>query len=97
MTIPPPPEAIERAVELRGEESNAWEWFFLAMTRWQLGEKEAAREWYERAVVYMEEREPDSDELRRFRAEAAELMRLNDEGVAKRTGVTSGDETESPP
>ena len=53
---------------------DAHEWFFLAMAHWQLGEKEEARKWYDRGAKWMEKHQPDSDELRRFRAEAADVL-----------------------
>jgi serine/threonine protein kinase/tetratricopeptide (TPR) repeat protein len=48
--------------------------FFLAMAHWQLGDKEEARKWYDRAVKWMDKNKPKDEELRRFRAEAAELL-----------------------
>ena len=44
------------------------------MAHWQLGDKEAARKWYDRAVEWMETNQPKDEQLRRFRAEAAELL-----------------------
>ena len=61
--------ALEKSMELRkGGDSN--DWFFLAMAHWQLGEKDKAREWYDRAVQWMDKNQPKNEELRRFRAEA---------------------------
>jgi serine/threonine-protein kinase len=69
--------ALEKSMKLRkGGDSN--DWFFLAMAHWQLGEKEKAREWYERAVQWMDRNQPKNEVLRRFRAEAAELLGLNE-------------------
>ncbi len=45
---------------------------------WQLGEKEKAREWYDKAVQWMDNNQPANDELRRFRSEAAELLGIKD-------------------
>ena len=64
---------LQTSVELRGGDSN--DWFFLAMAHWQLGEKDKAREWYDRAVQWMDKNQPTNEELRRFRAEAEELMK----------------------
>jgi hypothetical protein len=55
---------------------DAGQWFFLAMAHRQVGEKDKAREWYDKAVEWMDKNEPKNDELRRFRAEAAELLEL---------------------
>ena len=66
-------DAMDKSMQLRkGGDSN--EWFFLAMAHWQLGEKDKAREWYDRAVQWMDKNQPNNDELCRFRAEAAELL-----------------------
>jgi tetratricopeptide (TPR) repeat protein len=40
--------ALEKSMELR-KGGDSFDWFFLAMARRRLGEKEAAREWYDRA------------------------------------------------
>ena len=45
---------------------DAYDWFFLAMAHWQLGEKGKAREWYNRAVQWMDKSQPSNEELRRF-------------------------------
>jgi WD40 repeat protein/Tfp pilus assembly protein PilF len=67
--------ALEKSMELR-EGSDSFDWFFLAMAHWQLGEKDKAREWFERAVKWMDEHQPANEELRRFRTEAEELMKV---------------------
>ena len=61
-------------MELRMGGDSA-DWFFLAMAHWQLGEKDKARQWYDRAVEWMDKNEPMNEELRRFRNEAEELIR----------------------
>jgi tetratricopeptide (TPR) repeat protein len=53
--------------------------FFLAMSHWQLGEKEQARKWYTPAVLWMDKHHPKNEELLRFRAEAAALLGLGDQ------------------
>jgi WD40 repeat protein/tRNA A-37 threonylcarbamoyl transferase component Bud32 len=68
-------EALEKSMRLRrGGDSS--DWFFLAMASWQRGVKDEARKQYDQAVQWMETNRPDDDELRRFRAEAAELLGL---------------------
>jgi hypothetical protein len=75
-------EALEKSMELRSG-GDSYDWFFLAMAHWQLGEEEQddavrrrhqteARRWYDKAVEWMEKNKPDDEELRRFHAEAAE-------------------------
>jgi tetratricopeptide (TPR) repeat protein len=68
--------AMEKFLVLsNGGDRCAW-LFFLAMAHWQLGEKEKARTWFDRAVQWMDKNQPKNDALRRFRAEAAELMKI---------------------
>jgi len=45
------------------------------MAHWQLGEKDKAREWYDKAVTWMETNAKDNSELIPFRKEAEELMK----------------------
>jgi tetratricopeptide (TPR) repeat protein len=68
-------EAFEQSMKLRNG-GDAFDWFFLAMAHWQLGEKEEARKWYDQAAAWMDKNQPKNDDLRRFRAEAAELLEL---------------------
>jgi tetratricopeptide (TPR) repeat protein len=65
--------ALEKSMELR-KGGNSFDWFFLAMAHWQLGNKDEARKWYDKAVQWTDKNQPNNEELRRFRAEAAELM-----------------------
>src|SRR5262249_22467828 len=69
--------ALEHSIERRLD-GDSIDWFFLAMVRWRLGEKDKARESYDRAVQWMEKNKPKNEELRRFRAEAAELLELKE-------------------
>jgi serine/threonine protein kinase/tetratricopeptide (TPR) repeat protein len=68
---------LEKSMELRKGGSSD-DWFFLAMAHWKLGEKDKARQWYDRAVQWMDKNQPKNEELRRFRAEAAELLGLTE-------------------
>jgi serine/threonine protein kinase/tetratricopeptide (TPR) repeat protein len=51
-----------------------YNYFFLAMTHWQLGTKDEARKWYGEAVQWMDKYQPGDKELRRYRAEAEQLL-----------------------
>lgn len=53
---------------------EAIDWFFLAMCCRQLGQEEEARRCYATGVAWMEENQPNSAQLIRFRTEAAELL-----------------------
>ena len=44
------------------------------MAHWQLGDKDNAREWFAKAVQWMENGIKDNAETKRFRAEAAALL-----------------------
>jgi tetratricopeptide (TPR) repeat protein len=69
--------ALDKSGELR-KGGDSFDWFFLAMAHWQLGEKEEARKWYDRAVAWMDKNNPSDEELRRFREEAAKLLKVED-------------------
>jgi tetratricopeptide (TPR) repeat protein len=67
-------DAFEKSLELC-DGGDAYDWFFIAMAQWQLGRKDEARRWYDRAVAWVEEnKKADDEELSRFRTEAAALL-----------------------
>ena len=55
---------------------NSYDMYFLAMTEWQLGNKEKARQWYDEATAWMNQHQPHNAELIRFRDEAEKLMQI---------------------
>jgi tetratricopeptide (TPR) repeat protein len=67
---------LEQAIALRQPDShfNAFDGFFLAMAHWQLGEKDQARTWFDKAIAWMDRGLKDNAGLQRFRAEAAALL-----------------------
>jgi tetratricopeptide (TPR) repeat protein len=67
--------ALEKSAELRAG-GDSFDWFFLAMTHWQLGHKEEARQWYDKAVAWMEKNRPQDTEFLQFRGEAAQLLEI---------------------
>jgi WD40 repeat protein/Tfp pilus assembly protein PilF len=67
--------ALEKSMELR-QGGNSYDWFFLAMAHWQLGERKTPRDWYDKAVKWMDQNQPKNEELRLFRAEAAGLLKI---------------------
>src|SRR5204863_5994838 len=73
-------ESLDNAMKMR-DGGDAIDWFFLAMTHWQLGRKQEAREWYDKAVEWVKNNRPADTELIRFRVEAEELL-----GVANPQG-----------
>jgi serine/threonine protein kinase len=71
---------LEKAIGLRSPDDSGavYESFFVAMARWQLGDKPAAREWFDKGIAWMEKSQSGDDEVRRFRAEAAELLEIRE-------------------
>lgn len=72
--------ALEKAMALR-KGGDSIDWFFLAMAHGRLGHKDQARQWYDKAVPWMEKNQPKNEELRRFRVEAEEVLRISPEGT----------------
>jgi tetratricopeptide (TPR) repeat protein len=70
-------EALNKSMELRGGGDSA-DWFFLALAEWQRGNKDKARDWYDKAVEWMQKNARDNEELKRFSAEARELLGIRD-------------------
>jgi tetratricopeptide (TPR) repeat protein len=68
-------EALMKSVQL-DKRHDSFNFFFLAMAHWQLGEKDKARAWYDQAVTWMDKNRPQDAELKRFRAEATALLGL---------------------
>ena len=66
--------ALEESRRLLGTEFESFNTFFLALAHGRLGDRDAARLWYDRAVVWMDRHRPKDDELRRFRLEAEAMM-----------------------
>jgi hypothetical protein len=68
---------LEMAISLRKPDDplNAYDGFFLAMAHWQLGDREQARAWFEKAVAWMEKGPKERQaEMQSFRDEAAERL-----------------------
>jgi tetratricopeptide (TPR) repeat protein len=66
-------DVLGQNLDLR-DGGDSYDWFFLAMASWNLGERERARRWYAAARLRMDRQGPGDEELRRFRAEAAALL-----------------------
>jgi tetratricopeptide (TPR) repeat protein len=73
---------LEKSIELH-EGGNGFDWFFLALAHWRLGDREQARAWYDKAVAWMDKNKPEDGELKRYRAEAAELLGVKDPPARK--------------
>jgi serine/threonine protein kinase/Flp pilus assembly protein TadD len=68
-------DALTKSMSLSNG-GGAAEWFFVAMARWQMGEKKDARELYDRAVAWIEKNDPKNEDLARLRAEAEKALGL---------------------
>jgi eukaryotic-like serine/threonine-protein kinase len=71
-------ESLGKSMVLRNG-GDAFDWFFLAMAHEKLGHRDEARKWYDRAMAWMDENKSKNEELGRFRAEAAALLKLASE------------------
>jgi tetratricopeptide (TPR) repeat protein len=67
---------LEQAIQLRKTDDarHAFNGFFIAMAQSQLGEKNKAREWYDKSVAWMNQGLADDAVLTRVQSEAAELL-----------------------
>jgi eukaryotic-like serine/threonine-protein kinase len=69
--------ALEKSMALLAGRSESANTFYLAMAHWQLGNKEEANRWYDRAVAWTQKNQSSDAELRLYRAEAEELLGLS--------------------
>jgi tetratricopeptide (TPR) repeat protein len=68
--------ALQKSDELLQGNPPSVNAFFLGMAHWQLGNKAESRKWYGQAVGWMEKNKPQDEELLRFRAEAAQMLKV---------------------
>lgn len=66
--------ALQKYRELRTDDAEWTNPFFLAMSHWQLGDKVEARKWFDKGVEWMERKNVKSGMTLRVRVEAAALM-----------------------
>jgi serine/threonine-protein kinase len=64
---------LETSMSLRTG-GDGRDWCFLAMAHWRLGDRDKARSWFQRAVEWIDKYKSHDEELRRFRAEAEEML-----------------------
>jgi tetratricopeptide (TPR) repeat protein/thiol-disulfide isomerase/thioredoxin len=76
-------QALDRSRAFR-KGGDAFDFYFLAMAHWRLGHKEEARKWHQRAIEWVKQNHEalakdrqHAEELRRFGAEAAELLGID--------------------
>jgi tetratricopeptide (TPR) repeat protein len=66
--------SLEKSISIAG--GKAHDWFFLAMTHWNQGNRIEAGQCFDRALAALKSEGKDDPELLRFHAEAAALMGL---------------------
>jgi eukaryotic-like serine/threonine-protein kinase len=72
--------ALEKAIALHDARGAGYQWFFLAMTQWRLGNQDEAHQCYNQAVRHLEKNRTPSEELLRLRTEAAGLLGIKHPG-----------------
>jgi tetratricopeptide (TPR) repeat protein len=77
-------DALDKSRQHR-KGGDAFDCFFLAMSYWQLAQKDKARKWYKQGVEWVEKNSAAlattpqwREELRRFRAETKELLNVKE-------------------
>jgi serine/threonine protein kinase/tetratricopeptide (TPR) repeat protein len=65
--------ALEKSSELQNG-GDSFNGFFLAMSHEKLGDKEKARQWYDRAIQRIDKNQAANEKLRRCREEAAQAL-----------------------
>jgi tetratricopeptide (TPR) repeat protein len=71
-------ESLNESESLRPGLVTGHNAIFLAMAHWRLGQRAKAHDYYRQVIEWMDESQPGDEELRRFRAEAAELLGIED-------------------
>ena len=84
-------DALNKSVELR-RRGSALDSFFLATAHWRKGEKNEARQWYDKALGWMEKNAPRNNELGQLRTEAAVVL-----GMSEKIESTSPIERQTTP
>jgi tetratricopeptide (TPR) repeat protein len=70
-------ESLQKSMELRSG-GDVSDWFLMALAHWQLNHHEEARTWYNKAVLWTDENQPNNDELHRFRVVATGTIGISD-------------------
>jgi serine/threonine protein kinase/Flp pilus assembly protein TadD len=68
-------DALNKSMALRNG-GDGGDWFLQSIARWQLGDKSDARKWYDRAVDWMEQHDPQNPDLAQFRKDAEGLLEI---------------------
>lgn len=71
-------DAFEKSNALFGKGGDPWQWVGQAMAHWQLGQPEAAHDYYGRSAAWL--LRSKSEQVRQFMTEAETLMDLSESG-----------------
>lgn len=71
-------ETLMRADDLMGGSFFGSNALFIAMTQWQLGNRETAIQWYTAALLWTDRYSPSDEEVLGFRTEAATLLGVSE-------------------
>lgn len=66
--------SLTKSEELASGRSLGFNGLLLAMSHWQLGQKDDARKWFHRSIQWMEQKPVNNAELIGFRAETEKLL-----------------------
>jgi tetratricopeptide (TPR) repeat protein len=69
-------EALQKSEELEPGGTTHWAGFVSAMAHWHLGEQDEARRRYDQAVAWMDEDQPNHEELLHVREMAEQLLKV---------------------
>jgi superkiller protein 3 len=76
-------KALQKSMDL-SDGGDARDWFWVAMSEWQLGNEQEAHRWYKQAVRWMDENDPENRRLVAARAEAEKTLGLTEGGQRTR-------------
>ena len=89
-------DALGKANTLHGG-GEAWDLFPLAMSQWQLGQRDEARRSYDEAVEYMEQHRFNDPVLPFLQREAAELLGVTPEETTDTDATSDAKDGTTPP
>ncbi len=68
--------ALQKSIQFQ-DDDDPRQWYCLAMAHWQLGHENESRDWYDKAVAWMEKHKTDDEQLLRLRRESAQLLGIS--------------------
>jgi tetratricopeptide (TPR) repeat protein len=80
-------EATQKSMELDNG-GDGGQWIVLAVAHWQLGDKDEARKWYDKAAAWLKKSWPGDLQYHFAQREAAALLGVQERPAAKHKGKT---------